>query len=156
MPAMFKDRADAGRLLAASLKKYASQPDLLVLGLPRGGVPVAFEVARSLKAPLDIFLIRKLGVPGYEELAMGAIAGGGVRILNDMVVNGLNIDDESINRVTEQELKELQRRELRYRGDKPEPEIRNRMVILVDDGWLPALPCERLPLRCASSNPPSL
>jgi putative phosphoribosyl transferase len=134
MPAMFKDRADAGRLLAASLKEYASQPDLLVLGLPRGGVPVAFEVARPLKAPLDIFLIRKLGVPGYEELAMGAIAGGGVRILNDMVVNGLNIDDESITRVTEQELKELQRRELRYRGDKPEPEIRNRMVILVDDG----------------------
>jgi putative phosphoribosyl transferase len=116
------------------LKEYANQPDLLVLGLPRGGVPVAFEVARALKAPLDVFLVRKLGTPGHEELAMGAIASGDVRILNDMVVKGLNIDNEAINQVTERELKELQRRERQYRGDNPEPELHNRTVILIDDG----------------------
>jgi putative phosphoribosyl transferase len=131
---MFRDRADAGRLLAMRLKEYSNQPDLLVLGLPRGGVPVAFEVARALKAPLDTFLVRKLGVPGHEELAMGAIASGGARVLNDMVVSGLNFDNEAIDRVTELELKELQRRERRYRGDKPGPDVHNRTVILIDDG----------------------
>jgi putative phosphoribosyl transferase len=134
MVSMFKDRADAGRLLAMRLKEYANQPDLLVLGLPRGGVPVAFEVARELKAPLDIFLVRKLGVPGHEELAMGAIASGNIRILNDMVVNGLNINNETVNWVAEQELKELQRRERQYRGDNPGPDVKSRTVILVDDG----------------------
>jgi putative phosphoribosyl transferase len=134
MVLMFKDRVDAGRLLAMQLKEYANQPDLLVLGLPRGGAPVAFEVARALKAPLDVFLVRKLGTPGHEELAMGAIASGDVRILNDMVVKGLNIDNEAINQVTERELKELQRRERQYRGDNPEPELHNRTVILIDDG----------------------
>jgi putative phosphoribosyl transferase len=134
MVSMFRDRADAGRLLAMRLKEYSNQPDLLVLGLPRGGVPVAFEVARALKAPLDTFLVRKLGVPGHEELAMGAIASGGARVLNDMVVSGLNIDNEAIDRVTELELKELQRRERRYRGDKPGPDVHNRTVILIDDG----------------------
>jgi putative phosphoribosyl transferase len=134
MVLMFKDRVDAGRLLAMQLKEYANQPDLLVLGLPRGGVPVAFEVARALKAPLDVFLVRKLGVPGYEELAMGAIASGGVRILNDMVVKGLNIDNEAINQITERELNELQRRDHQYRGDNPGPELHNRTVILIDDG----------------------
>jgi putative phosphoribosyl transferase len=134
MALIFKDRVDAGRLLAMQLKEYANQPDLLVLGLPRGGAPVAFEVARALKAPLDVFLVRKLGVPGHEELAMGAIASGGVHILNDMVVKGLNIDNEAINQVTERELKELQRRERQYRGDNPEPELHNRTVILIDDG----------------------
>jgi putative phosphoribosyl transferase len=106
-------------LLAIQLKEYANQPDLLVLGLPRGGVPVAFEVARALKAPLDVFLVRKLGVPGHEELAMGAIARGGIRILNDMVVNGLAVDNETVNRATDQELEALQRRERQYRGDNP-------------------------------------
>jgi putative phosphoribosyl transferase len=134
MVLMFKDRVDAGRLLAMQLKEYANQPDLLVLGLPRGGAPVAFEVARALKAPLDVFLVRKLGTPGHEELAMGAIASGGVHILNDMVVKGLNIDNEAINQVTERELKELQRRERQYRGGNPGPELHNRTVILIDDG----------------------
>ena len=134
MVLMFKDRVDAGRLLAMQLKEYANQPDLLVLGLPRGGVPVAFEVARALKAPLDVFLVRKLGTPGHEELAMGAIASGGVRILNDMVVKGLNISNEVINQVAERELKELQQRERQYRGDNPGPELHNRTVILIDDG----------------------
>jgi putative phosphoribosyl transferase len=134
MALIFKDRADAGRLLAMQLKEHANQPDLLVLGLPRGGVPVAFEVARARKAPLDVFLVRKLGVPGHEELAMGAIASGGVRILNDTVVKGLNIGNEAINQVTERELKELQRRERRYRDDNPGPELRNHTVILIDDG----------------------
>jgi putative phosphoribosyl transferase len=134
MVSTFRDRADAGRLLAIQLKEYANQPDLLVLGLPRGGVPVAFEVARALKAPLDVFLVRKLGVPGHEELAMGAIASGGIRILNDMVVNGLAIDNETVNRVTDQELEALQRRERQYRGDNPGPEVKNRTVIIIDDG----------------------
>jgi putative phosphoribosyl transferase len=133
MVLMFKDRVDAGRLLAMQLKEYANQPDLLVLGLPRGGLPVAFEVARALKAPLDVFLVRKLGTPGHEELAMGAIASGGVRILNDMVVKGLKISNEVINQVAERELKELQRRERQYRGDNPGPELRNHTVILIDD-----------------------
>jgi putative phosphoribosyl transferase len=134
MALIFKDRVDAGRLLATQLKEYANQPDLLVLGLPRGGVPVAFEVARALKAPLDVFLVRKLGVPGHEELAMGAIASGGIRILNDMVVKGLNIANEAINQVTERELNELQRRERQYQGDNPGPEVHNHTVILIDDG----------------------
>src|SRR5918992_5390811 len=134
MALIFKDRADAGRLLAIQLKEYANQPDLLVLGLPRGGVPVAFEVARALKAALDVFLVRKLGTPGHEELAMGAIASGGVHILNDMVVKGLNIGNEVINQVAERELKELLRRERQYRGDNPGPELHNRTVILIDDG----------------------
>jgi putative phosphoribosyl transferase len=134
MVSMFRNRADAGRLLVRQLKEYANRPDLLVLGLPRGGVPVAFEVARALKAPLDIFLVRKLGVPGHEELAMGAIASGDVRILNDMVVSGLNINDATVEWATEQELKELKRRERQYRGDNPGPELKSRTVILVDDG----------------------
>ena len=134
MVLMFKDRVDAGRLLVTQLKEYANQPDLLVLGLPRGGVPVAFEVARALKAPLDVFLVRKLGTPGHEELAMGAIGSGDVRILNDMVVKGLNISNEVINQVAERELKELQQRERQYRGDNPGPELHNRTVILIDDG----------------------
>ena len=134
MALIFKDRVDAGRLLAMQLKEYVNQPDLLVLGLPRGGVPVAFEVAQALKAPLDVFLVRKLGTPGREELAMGAIASSDVRILNDMVVRGLNIDNEAINQVTEQELKELQRREHQYWGDNSGPELHNRTVILIDDG----------------------
>jgi predicted phosphoribosyltransferase len=107
---------------------------VLVLALPRGGVPVAFEVARALRAPLDLFLVRKLGVPGQEELAMGAIATGGVRVLNDEVVRVLGIPEEAIEDVTREELMELQRRERAYRGDKPSPDVRDRTVILVDDG----------------------
>jgi predicted phosphoribosyltransferase len=130
----FRDRTDAGRLLAAKLRGYANRPDVLVLALPRGGVPVAFEVARALHAPLDLFLVRKLGVPGYEELAMGAIATGGARVLNDSVVEELRIPERVIDAVAAREQVELARREQLYRDDRPPPDVRGRIVILVDDG----------------------
>lgn len=130
----FHDRADAGRQLAAKLLKYSQRPDTLVLGLPRGGVPVAFEVARALDAPLDVFLVRKLGLPGHEELAMGAIASGGVRVLNEEVVREFGIPHDVIERVTAQELLELERRDREYRGGRPRPEIEGRTVMIVDDG----------------------
>jgi predicted phosphoribosyltransferase len=130
----FRDRFEAGRVLAEHLHKYANRPDVLVLALPRGGVPVGFEVARALNAPLDVFLVRKLGVPGHEELAMGAIASGGVRVLNDEVVNVLRIPEEVIDEVAAEEQRELERREREYRGDRPPPDVRGRVVILVDDG----------------------
>ena len=130
----FRDRADAGRQLAGRLGVYAGRDDVRVLGLPRGGVPVAAEVARSLGAPLDVFLVRKLGVPGHEELAMGAIASGGVRVLNDDVVRALHIPASEIERATARAAAELRRREGLYRGDRPPVDVRNRTVILVDDG----------------------
>jgi putative phosphoribosyl transferase len=130
----FRDRSDAGRQLAAKLAEYADRPDVLVLALPRGGVPVGYEVARELGAPLDVFLVRKLGVPGYEELAMGAVATGGVRVLNDQVVRALGIPDYVIDAVAEWEEQELARRERLYRGDRPPPDVRGKTVILVDDG----------------------
>jgi putative phosphoribosyl transferase len=130
----FKDRTEAGRLLARKLSAYANRPDVLVLALPRGGVPVAFEVARVLRAPLDIFLVRKLGVPGHEELAMGAIASGGVRVLNQYVVQHLRIPERAIEAIATEEQKELERRERAYRDDRPSPDIRGRSVILIDDG----------------------
>jgi predicted phosphoribosyltransferase len=131
---LFRDRFEAGRVLAEHLMQYADRPDVLVLALPRGGVPVAFEVARALHAPLDIFLVRKLGAPGREELAMGALATGGVRVLNHDVVRALGIPDDIIDRVAAQERRELVRREHLYRGDRPPPVVRGRTVILVDDG----------------------
>jgi putative phosphoribosyl transferase len=134
MPRPFHDRSDAGRQLAAHLTTYADRPDVLVLGLPRGGVPVAFEVAQALGAPLDVFLVRKLGLPGQEELAMGAIASGGVTVLNSEVVDTLRIPDRIIDQVAAQEQRELERRERRYRGDRPPPDVRGKTVILVDDG----------------------
>jgi putative phosphoribosyl transferase len=130
----FKDRTEAGRFLAEKLKGYAKREDVLVLALPRGGVPIGFEIARALNAPLDVYIVRKLGVPWQPELAMGAIATGRVLVLNDDVVRHLHISDELINRVTAQEEKELERREHLYRGDGPAPEVRGRTVILVDDG----------------------
>ena len=130
----FRDRREAGRLLAAMLPAYANRPDVLVLALPRGGVPVAYEVARALGAPLDVFLVRKLGVPGYEELAMGAVATGGVRALNDDIVSGLRIPGYVIDAVAAREQQELGRRERLYRGGCPAPDVRGRTVILVDDG----------------------
>ena len=133
-PRPFRDRSDAGRQLAAKLAAYANRPDVLVLALPRGGVPVAYEVARALDAPLDVFVVRKLGVPGYEELAMGAVATGGVRVLNDEVVRGLDIPDYVIDAMAAWEEQELRRRERLYRGDRPPPDVRGRTVILVDDG----------------------
>jgi putative phosphoribosyl transferase len=133
-PRYFLDRSEAGRLLAAKLAVYAQRPDVVVLALPRGGVPVGFEVASALGAPLDVFLVRKLGVPGYEELAMGAVATGGVRVLNDDIVQGLRIPDYVIDAVATWEQQELARRERVYRGERPEPDVQDRTVILVDDG----------------------
>jgi len=130
----FRDRHEAGRLLAEKLKAYAHRLEVLVLALPRGGVPVAYEVARALGAPLDVFLVRKLGVPGHEELAMGAVATGGVRVLNEQIVRALRIPDDVIDAVTMREQEELARRERLYRGDRPLPDVRGRTVILVDDG----------------------
>jgi putative phosphoribosyl transferase len=131
---IFKDRTDAGRKLAARLKRYADRDDVLVLALPRGGVPVAYEVAKELKAPLDVFLVRKLGVPGHEELAMGAIASGGVRIINEELVDYLGIPDEVIEDIAAVEQRELERRERAYRDGRPPPDVKDRIVILVDDG----------------------
>ncbi|HYT92459.1 MAG TPA: phosphoribosyltransferase [Gemmataceae bacterium] len=131
---LFRNRTEAGRQLAAKFAAYADRSDVLVLALPRGGVPVAFEVARALHAPLDVFLVRKLGVPGHEELAMGAIASGGVRVLNEDVVRPLRIPGEVIDAVAAEERQELERRERSYRGDRPAPDVRGRPVILVDDG----------------------
>jgi predicted phosphoribosyltransferase len=119
----FRDRREAGRLLAAKLSAYANRPDVLVLALPRGGVPVAYEVARALGAPLDVFIVRKLGIPGQEEVAMGAVAMGGVRVLNDQIVGGLRIPAYVIDAVIAREEQELTRRERLYRGDRPPPTL---------------------------------
>jgi putative phosphoribosyl transferase len=131
---IFADRAEAGRFLASKLTQYADRQDVIVLALPRGGVPVAFEVARALHAPLDVFLVRKLGLPGHEELAMGAIASGGARVLNENVVRALRIPENVIEAVAAAEQRELERRERIYREDRPPPNLRGRTVILVDDG----------------------
>jgi putative phosphoribosyl transferase len=134
MQTRFRDRYDAGRYLSGMLASWEGAPDLIVLALPRGGVPVAYEIALALRAPLDIFLVRKLGVPGHSELAMGAIAQGGVTVLNDDVVRQLSITPETIERVAERERRELERRSREYRGPLPEPDVAGRTVILVDDG----------------------
>jgi len=130
----FRDRREAGQLLATKFTAYANRPDVLVLALPRGGVPVAYEVARALGAPMDIFLVRKLGLPGHEELAMGAIATGGVRVLNDELVGGLRIPDYIIDEVAAWEQQELERREQLYRGDRPALRVQGQTIILIDDG----------------------
>jgi putative phosphoribosyl transferase len=130
----FVDRRDAGRVLALRLAKYANRDDVIVLALPRGGVPVAYEVAAALGAPMDVFLVRKLGTPGHRELAMGAIASGGVRVLNEDVVRWYGIPESAIERVAREEEQELQRRERAYRDDLPAPDLANRTVILIDDG----------------------
>jgi putative phosphoribosyl transferase len=130
----FADRRHAGKRLAARLASYANRSDVLVLALPRGGVPVAYEVARALSAPLDVFLVRKLGVPGDEELAMGAIASGGVRVLNEEVTRRIHISDSAIDEVASREQQELQRRERLYRGNQAAPDVEGRTVILIDDG----------------------
>ena len=130
----FRNRIEAGRMLAKKLAKYGNRTDVLVLALPRGGVPVGYEVAQALNAPLDVFVVRKLGVPGHEELAMGAIASGGVRVLNGGVIEELQIPDDVIDAVAERESRELERRERAYRDARPAPEVQGRTVILVDDG----------------------
>src|SRR5690242_11742502 len=131
---IYRDRSEAGKELATRLSAYKHRDDVLVLALPRGGVPVAFEVAQALETPLDVFLVRKLGVPDHKELAMGAIATGGVRVLNEEVVDYLKIPDSVIESIAADELKELKRRELAYRGNRPEPHLKGKTVILVDDG----------------------
>lgn len=135
MPARrYRDRREAGRVLAAELASYRGRPGLLVLGLARGGVPVAWEVAAALGADLDVFLVRKLGVPHWPELAMGALASGGRVVMNNDVVSGLHIDDEQVRAVIESETTELRRREDAYRGGRPEAPLDGRTVVLVDDG----------------------
>ncbi len=131
---IFRDRTDAGRLLADELLHYGGRDNVLVLALPRGGVPVAAEVARRLALPLDVFVVRKLGVPGHEELAMGAIAPGGVRVLNEDVISAISAPAEIIEAVAIIEREELERRERLYRGDRLAPDVSGRTVILIDDG----------------------
>jgi putative phosphoribosyl transferase len=130
----FENRVEAGKLLAEKLMDYRDQPDVLVLALPRGGVPVAFEVAQALHAPLDVFLVRKLGVPGHEELALGAVAAGGVVVINRALMRSLQITRDQVEAVLASEEAELKRREQLYRDSRPEPEVRGKTVILVDDG----------------------
>jgi predicted phosphoribosyltransferase len=130
----FHDRTDAGRRLAAKLQRLAGRDDVIVLALPRGGVPVGFEVARALGAPLDVFLVRKLGVPGREELAMGAIASGGVRVVNEEVVRMLGLGEDELDAAAADELAEMRRREEAYRDGRPAPDVTGKTVVLVDDG----------------------
>lgn len=134
MNARFHNRNDAGRVLAGKLMEYANRPDVLVVALPRGGVPVGYEVSRALNVPLDVMIVRKLGVPGNEELAMGAIASGGVRVLNRSVIESLHIPPDSIELVEKRETLELMRREAAYRGNREPLPVAGRTVILVDDG----------------------
>src|SRR5436853_851072 len=131
---IYRDRAEAGRRLAAQLTDYANRSDVLVLALPRGGVPVAYEVAKALHVPIDLFLVRKLGVPGHEELAMGAIATGGVRVINEDVVRTLYIPPQVLDAIASKEERELERREKLYRDDRPLPVVRDQTIILIDDG----------------------
>lgn len=131
---MFFDREDAGRQLAQLLRGYEGREDVVVLGLPRGGVPVAFEVAEALGTPLDVFVVRKLGLPWHEELAMGAIASGGVRVMNDDIVRHFRVSPDDIERVAAREEAELQRRELAYRGGRPPLELTGKAALIVDDG----------------------
>ena len=131
---IFKDRADAGRFLASKLSQFANRADVIVVGLPRGGLPVAYEVAHQLNAPLDLLVVRKLGVPGHEELAMGAIASGGVCLLNQDVLSHLGIPQDIIDLVIESEQRELERREREYRQNRPPLKLRGQTVIVVDDG----------------------
>lgn len=131
---IFKDRTDAGAFLAKKLIEYQNRNDVVVLALPRGGVPVAYQVATALKAPLDVFVVRKLGVPYFEEYAMGAIASGGIRVLNEEVISSLNIPVDLVDEITAEELAELERRERLYRGTRPPLDISGQTVIIVDDG----------------------
>ena len=134
MGQLFRDRREAGRELARLLVGYATRSDLLILALPRGGVPVGYEIAQALHAPLDVLIVRKLGMPGHEELAMGAIASGGIRVLHDEVIQVVGLPESVIDEVTADEQKELLRREREYRGDRPRLSIEDRIVVLVDDG----------------------
>jgi predicted phosphoribosyltransferase len=134
MSARFQNREEAGRILAAKLMLYANRPDTLILALPRGGVPIGYEIARAMNLPLDVIIVRKLGVPGHEELAMGAIASGGVRVLNRSVIESLRIPPDSLEAVEKREALELMRREATYRGNRQPASVKGKTVILVDDG----------------------
>jgi predicted phosphoribosyltransferase len=131
---LFQDRFEAGRILASRLSQFAQRNDVIVLGLPRGGIPVAFEVAKALNSPLDVFVVRKLGVPGREELAMGAIASSGIRVVNRAVVDALGIKNDEIEEAATEQRAELERREREYRSGRPMLDVHNRTVILIDDG----------------------
>jgi len=131
---LFRDRTEAGRVLADRLAAYANYPDAMVLALPRGGVPVAFEIAEALNLPLDIVVVRKLGLPGHEEFAMGAIASGGAHVLNQDLIRQLSLSDEIIEHIVAREQRELERRERTYRGQRPVLDVRDRIIIIVDDG----------------------
>ncbi len=131
---LFADRADAGRQLAELLAEFADDPSVVVLALPRGGVPIGHAIARRLHAPLDVYVVRKLGVPGHEELAMGALAGDGTSVLDDELIATLRIDPEALHDVVRREIDELKRREIAYRDARPEPDLRGKVVIVVDDG----------------------
>ena len=130
----FRDRREAGRQLAERLVNYAGRSDTIVLGLPRGGVPVAYEVASALHLPLDVFVVRKIGTPWHQELAMGALASGGVRVINQDLVRELNVPASEVERITQREQRELERRELRFRGNRPFPDVTGKTVLLIDDG----------------------
>jgi putative phosphoribosyl transferase len=134
MAERFQNRTDAGRQLAGALTRYAGRNDVVVLGLPRGGVPVAYEIASALDAPLDVFIVRKLGLPGHEEFGIGAIASGGTRVVDESVLEAYGVDPETLDRITTKELRELERRERLYRDGRPFAALENRVVILVDDG----------------------
>ncbi|HET7599789.1 MAG TPA: phosphoribosyltransferase family protein [Gemmatimonadales bacterium] len=134
MAARFRNRAEAGRRLAGDLEAYAGRRDVIVLALPRGGVPVAFEVARALHAPLDVFIVRKLGLPSHPELAIGAVASGGIRLVDETALAQFGVTDQQLAAVTADEERELERRERRYRGTRPSPDVTGKTVILVDDG----------------------
>lgn len=153
---VFKDRSEAGRRLAAALARYANRPDVIVLALPRGGVPVAFPVAEALHAPLDILIVRKLGLPGHEELAMGAIATGGVQLLNPEIARQFGVTREQLQAAISRERAELERRERAYRGDLPWPDLRGKTVILVDDGLATGASMRAAVLAVKQQQPASL
>ncbi|HVE44786.1 MAG TPA: phosphoribosyltransferase [Gammaproteobacteria bacterium] len=130
----YQDRAEAGKILADALVAYQGRSDVIVLALARGGVPVGYEIAKALSVPLDVYIVRKLGVPGHEELAMGAVASGGITVFNESIVRDLHLSEQTMHAVIEAELKELKRREIRYRAGRPFPRLANKCIILVDDG----------------------
>ncbi len=155
VPGLFRDRRDAGRKLAARLSAYAGRSDVVVVALPRGGVPIGYEVAQALRARLDVFVVRKLGVPDHEEVAMGAVASGGVRVLNRDVIDRVGIAADLIDGVTAREKAELARRERLYRGGRPAPAVGGAPSFWLMTDWRRAPPCRRPSRRCASSRPPA-
>jgi predicted phosphoribosyltransferase len=152
----FRDRTEAGRLLAEGLERYRGEPNVIVLALPRGGVPVAYEVAQALHAPLDVFVVRKLGAPGHEELAIGAIASGGTRVVNERVVRELGLDEGAVARAAAAEQRELARRERIYRGDQAPVDVEGCTVILIDDGLATGATMRAAALALRERNPARL